>query len=1198
VQGGGGGGGDGKNIGLILAGIALVAAGVFLIIASKGTGSPLGNALISIGVGLALSGVVGLVNAVPRPKQIEEAKEGPDRFQIQSTRNRFEPYGVVPKVFGTTRTYPKAGAVPYTEVANGDQYLRQVFVVGYGPLDISSIQIGETSIDDFADVQYETREGLAGDAALTLYSRDVSEQPLSILVDNASGWITRTTDPDIDEISVDLTAQAGIGKFQKDGDFKGVYVAIDIQYSPVGAGTWSVIPSALTVSLNIKGATQANPCVVTVTQSKNIMFAGDVVDIAGVNGMTQLNQTGITITSISSSGGVNSIVLDLDSSAYSAYTSSGKISTQRGEIFSGKTTTAVRKNKSWSVTNGQYDVRIKRLTPDTTNLNSTDKIHWTALRTFTNVPPIDQTGLALIAVRIRATEELNGIIDELSCIASAKVQVYDGASWALAASNNPAWAFVDVLTGAGNDAALALTRIDADGLKTWADNCTAAGREFNYTVNDELTIREMLGLITAAGRASLHIKDSLYSVVEDKSQTICRQHFSPLNSWGFESERLFIELPHAIRVEFLDEENGYKQETQIVYRTGYSASNATLFESKTWEGITNSTQIWKETIFHLASLETRPERFMIKTDIENIVCTRGDWVRLSAPAALIGVSYGRIAAVGISGTDVMRQANTTPIDRPVNTVAGDNLVLTFTTPIPGTEDQPQVGDLVLFGEATLESIDCIIQSISHFDGVHATLTLVDRADSIHLADQGVPPVWLSHITLPVNPTGQILPVPIINHIDSTENLLVRGGDGSLLPRMSVQVGLGSGPFGIVTHYQARHRLQDDEEGSGPWMLSQFYPAQLGDILINGVLEGQVYDVQARSTNGVGAVSDWSAIIPHTIIGKSNPPPDVTTFLVSRLADGTRRFEWTADTVPLDFDGFVIKFKTGTGHVWADLAPLHTGRLYASPFETNQLAKGDYVFGIKMVDTSGNESENALIIEGTLDNPRLAGALFQVSARSAGWPGTKTDCEVVTNGNLVAQDNTTTWASLVSAGTTWANWTQWALVPEDPIFYEHIVIDLEGVVTFTPLVTFTGTGTETITEAHSDDDVTYTSFAAISGQITARYIKIKCSVSHALAIMEDVEIIIDAEIIVEDLQDVDMSTLSGVGVGDRTLALNKTFSLISSVTVILQNVGPGYTWELIDKSTSGPRFKVHDETSTPSTPSLADVTIDAVVRGIA
>lgn len=73
-------------------------------------------------------------------------------------------------------------------------------------------------------------------------------------------------------------------------------------------------------SVNITGATQANPCVITA--NSHGLVSGDEVYISGVGGMTQLNGGYYTVTYI----GANTFSLDgVNSTAYGAYTSGGTI---------------------------------------------------------------------------------------------------------------------------------------------------------------------------------------------------------------------------------------------------------------------------------------------------------------------------------------------------------------------------------------------------------------------------------------------------------------------------------------------------------------------------------------------------------------------------------------------------------------------------------------------------------------------------------------------------------------------------------------------------------------------------------------------------------------------------------------------------------------------------------------------------------
>lgn len=175
------------------------------------------------------------------------------------------------------------------------------------------------------------------------------------------------------------------------------------------------------------------------------------------------------------------------------------------------------------------------------------------------------------------------------------------------------------------------------------------------------------------------------------------------------------------------------------------------------------------------------------------------------------------------------------------------------------------------------------------------------------------------------------------------------------------------------------------------------------------------------------------------------------------------------------------------------------------------------------------------------------------------------------------------------------WTQWELNPTNPIVYEHTPIDIGAIISFTPVVNFTGQGTATIFEAHSDTDSGYSSFLDITagaGEITARWLKIKVSLADAFARFDGLIINITADVISEDLSDIDTSTLSG-SAGERRLVLQKSYSLIKTVAPILQDVGDGWSINVADRNpTLGPLIKIYDG-ATP-----ADATIDVVVRGIA
>ncbi|MGD9850099.1 MAG: host specificity factor TipJ family phage tail protein [Nitrospirales bacterium] len=1207
-----GGNSRNKNIGRIVAGVVLIVAavatanaGLGLTAAQVSGGGILGissGSLALAGTALVAAGLLGLVTPVPKPLN---SGVQDNAFSIAGTRNVFEPYGVVPKVYGLVRTYPKVAAVPFTEISGADQYLRMVFEVGYLPMTISDIRIGETAIADFGEVQYEIRDSVTGESPLTLYTRDVVEEALSILLTNAGGWFTQTTALETDEISIDVSALSGFGRYDSTSVLRVEIVYLRVQYAPTGTTDWVNIPNGDTETGAVIDVGLTNPVRVYSPGTAGRVFAGDVLTFAGILGTTELNGNTYEVAAV----GSNYVdLLGVDGTAFTPYVGGGGWTRQSGIFVQTRSSSIVRRNKTWSVPRGQYDVRIMRMDNDETATNIADKLTWTALRSFKNVPPITATGRALIAIRIKASEKLNGVVDELNCLAQNHAPVYDGAAWSVQPTTNPAWAYADTLAGTWQDMPLALSRLDAEGLKAWADRCDAAGREFNFVLNDDRTIFEMLQVITQTGRAAFGMKNDLYSVVEDRPQSTVVQHFTPRNTWDFEGERAFYTIPHALKIDFLNEEKNFLPDTRIVYDDGYHEGNATEFEGLQWEGITDPQQVWKEGRFHLAQMRLRAELYRFNTDMEHLVCTRGDLVRLSNQAALLGLGTGRITRLlantagdctGIQvdtewtqeaetayGVRMRLGADNSSLVKELTTVPGTAHQVTFAEPIAAGGTFPAVGDLVMFGESGLETIEGIVKAIEPFDGIHARLTLIDAAPGVHLADQGDIPPYQSHITLPANVVGVTLAKPILLSIDSDEFTLLRGPDGSLQSRIVVRLGLASSPSGQTRFFEGQFRLL----GETAWAGLPLVTVDPGELIVMPVQDGETYELRLRALSGIGAASDWTTPVAHTVIGKNSPPPDVERFTTSVDADGTRRFEWSL-TEPPDFAGVQIKYKAGTGHAWEDLdQALHTGYLLNSPFETNLIAAGTYTIGIKAVDTSTNFSTNAKLIEGTFPNPRLAGALVQESARAQGWPGTKTGCAV--EGTALVAQSSKSWQDLIDEEISWEEWLAWNFEPVDPIVYEHPPIDVGAVLPFTPLVTVTGQGTPTITEAHSDDDVTYTSFAALGPQVTARYIKFKVSQAHADARLDDVFIILDAKAETDTNNDLDTSTISSPA-GTFRIPLNKNFSLIRFVNVILQNVGPGWTWELIDRNAAlGPLIKIYDNTGT-----LADAVVDTDVKGV-
>lgn len=196
------------------------------------------------GAGLVAAGGMLLNVLIPTPKAKDEQKISPT-YGFSGYKNTENLDGVFPDVLGEHRMAPVFLCSPYTEIIGDDQYSIGYATFGYGPLRISNIRIGETPISEFADVQDEVREGYPDDAPITLVTKQIVEEPLSVEMywdkkDDTAEPQVRRTQTDITGISVDFTAQGGIIRFNDEGAKQIWRIGIRIEYRLVGAAAWTL----------------------------------------------------------------------------------------------------------------------------------------------------------------------------------------------------------------------------------------------------------------------------------------------------------------------------------------------------------------------------------------------------------------------------------------------------------------------------------------------------------------------------------------------------------------------------------------------------------------------------------------------------------------------------------------------------------------------------------------------------------------------------------------------------------------------------------------------------------------------------------------------------------------------------------------------------------------------------------------------
>jgi hypothetical protein len=414
----------------------------------------------------------------------------------------------------------------------------------------------------------------------------------------------------------------------------------------------------------------------------------------------------------------------------------------------------------WKVPSGQYEVFVSR---DATSFGGTtagtvSDCVWSVLRSVNPQNPTT-TGTNKLAVRIKATDQLNGVVQNLSVLASQKIRGIDPVTFldtTPVATENPAWIYLWLMTQC--QAVLrrvVLSRMDLVGICDWAAECEAKGYKIGFIMDSGRAFGDVLRDVLAAGRASFGLRNGLYSAVRDLEQTVPVQMFTPANSWGFSYSRTFVEPPHALRVKFSNPEANDQQDVRLVYWDGYSAANATRFEELDLSMVIDPDAAWRLGRYHLAVMWLRQTQYTFQADIEHMVCERGDLIHVAHDITSWGLAWGRVKAV--SGTTVtldgpvtleagktyelrVRGADNAQDVATITSAAGETQVLTLASAIGA------VGDLFVLGEVTRGVAKLMVRSIEPGDDLTATLTCVDAAPAVWTADSGTPPAFVSDIT--------------------------------------------------------------------------------------------------------------------------------------------------------------------------------------------------------------------------------------------------------------------------------------------------------------------------------------------------------------------------------------------------------------------------------------------------------------------
>lgn len=993
------GGQKGKGIFAIIIGIGLLLlAAVFLpgiaFGASFLTGVLGSTASLSTAVGLGIGGLLSIATGIqsilaPAPStgfsgDIPQSSQSP--ALTGNLRNGFRPNAVVPERFGRVLAVPEFAAKPYTEIVGTDTFQRLLFSFGIGPLTLTELKIGDTLLAEFSGVETVIHPGWDDDDDLSLFIEDVDELQVGWVFDPPGdpAWTTRTTELDAHEGSVDVIFPVGLLVFSDGGNLRHVRIAFEIQFRETEtADPWVDIPATTPLGPGLALDTVPDP---------------DEFSMKGV---------------------------------------------EQGFIARG-----IRWKFPTSGLDPEpaYDVRMRRTgttygTTDPVDQSKAEKMTWAMLRTIRPTGKPNVPNICLVEMRILMTGQLGSLVDEFNAIAERHLKIWnstDGwgpATWFDPLGGTPNSPQIIEKTRAHSAAlghvlraTIADEYIDALGLEQWDTLLETEGRTFDATVDFDGTVRSISGDIAASARSAINVLDGKWGVITDRPQAEVVQLFTDRNSWSLESQRSFTKALHGIRVNFgPNEAAGWIGDQRIVYADGFDEASADLdrlSEINLW-GVVDKDIAFVEGRYHLAAVALQPEVHTIQTDLEALVCTRGDRVGLQSDIIKQSISAGRIASLTFSPASVLvsgtfdEEVTYDPLlaygftirtkDMAITTMALVNLASSTTmfqlvTPqdfTGGGVEDPILGDLFAFGELGKEHGDYLVKAIRYGDEITATLELLAYNPAIYTADTDPIPDWDPNITDPTPPQFLRPGAPSITSILSDESVLLVNPDGTVLVRIEIGIRVAQSDEIDPQFFQGQIRLVDP--AVGPWANTPPIDIDQTKLYFGPLETGFTYEVRLRTISHDNRPGPFTAPLAHVVIGTSTLPPDIENLRAQYPASGDDvggdlapvvDLIWDYPTPPRDFLGFLVKHQAGTATNWDSGIPVAVPSALSVPrFRIDFVQAGQRTFLVKAVDRSGNESANAVSLTLTLGDGLDANVVETKDFQADGWLGTKVNCSV-------------------------------------------------------------------------------------------------------------------------------------------------------------------------------------------------------------
>lgn len=984
----------GKSIKGILGMVAMLALAVYApVLAAKWL--PATASKLAIGLMTGAITMVGgkLINSMLRLNQIGSTSENSQSTSYGWSLPSVQTYegGVIAETYGECIPTPQL-LMCHVETTNTDdqdknvQYLNLLYCGGWGPVDsISNIRIGTTPIENFTDVQIETRLGENNQEPISFFPTTVLDQSIGLECAENKPLIRTTDTKKAKKLEVTVEFPNGLYKVNDSGDYDKNTAEFQIMYRKTGTTEWKDF-----------GGDDSNHIVKSNGRLSNIVTnvksIGDSAPLEVWTLVAKKDKDTLSVT--------GSISGKKKEARYGEHYDNGIISfdLKKREIFMKKegtititvqkstfsltkaTSQAVRRSYQFEMPEaGQYDIKVVGTKLPTTT-RATAYMTWSTLSSFIMDSAYSRPGKVLIGLRIKATNQLSGGIPNVNWRQirnTVHVFDWDTGTYVEKDAKNPIWAAYDMLHNCKrlynintNVEEYVVEGVPANNFKQYWDEWKSAAayadeevsmisgekeRRFRFdAVMDTTQTRwEAAQKAATSGRATILRHGTQYGIVVDRPSNIV-QVFGEgqIVKSSFKGEYSSRDdRARSVEITYNDTDNDYKNTVFMVRSPNYAnnlrkndnTAKLSLF------GVTRRSQAYREGMYLMATNERQLQTVTFGTDIGGMVCEYGDVIGINHAVPQFGDASGRI--VKAEGNTVVldkfvelkpnknhsimiRLEDDSIITKQIQAVTEETNTDTITVIGEFSQQElPKRYDPYMLGEANKEVKPFRITKITKNGDNQVTITATEYDAAVYELDYSRYPVIDYAKVEKELSVKDIKLTKIVNTLK----------DGTVLCDIKVDWVL---PISNQCKQVQVYYKRTNEE---TYTLLNTFSGNETSAVIRSVLTTQNYMVRIICLNDLGIAGPG---IEKTIYiaGKETAPAMVKQFTVVQdsINSSILHLQWAPNQEP-DIYGYRLYDDAGKELVNYIGATNYT--FFATESKT-------YTFGIKAINTSGIESETA------------------------------------------------------------------------------------------------------------------------------------------------------------------------------------------------------------------------------------------------